>query len=555
VSTCGDREKTNRRVFNRYELMFEFDPTLVHQWLYRSARRLPDKVALVCGEQRWTYRALDQRTDHLATTLVDQGVRRQDRVAVLLDNSAETVISLYGILKAGGVFIILAGSLKGAKLRYILENSGANILITHVSKAKVVKDALGENPADRKVIWVGSSKQIPDELSKSSLSWDVVFPGFAGEIEAGRKDGRLPRCIDVDLATLIYTSGSTGEPKGVMSTHHNMISAARSIVQYVGNVEDDIILDVLPLSFDYGLYQVIMAFMFGGTIVLEKSFLYFHTILERIAQEKVTGFPIVPTIVAMLLKLQDLTQYDFSNLRYMTNTGAALPVKHIRRLRSMFPQVTMISMFGLTECKRVSYLPPEELDRIPSSVGKAMSNCEVFVVDEDGNEVPPGETGELIIRGSNVMQGYWRAPEITASTYRDGQSPSGRILYSGDYFRKDEQGYLYFLGRKDDMIKSKGERISPKEVENNISGMEGVAEVAVLGLPDEIFGQAIKAYIVPAPDVDLAEKQVLKYCATNMETFMVPKYIEFMDSLPKTQNGKIDKKQLKSRLGELDNNV
>jgi len=249
----------------------------------------------------------------------------------------------------------------------------------------------------------------------------------------------------------------------------------------------------------------------------------------------------------MLLKLQDLKKYDFSTLRYMTNTGAALPVEHIRRLRDMFTHVTMISMFGLTECKRVSYLPPEELDRIPSSVGKAMPNCEVFVVDENGSEVAPGETGELIIKGSNVMQGYWADPEMTARTYRDGQYPSGRILHSGDYFRQDERGFLYFLGRKDDMIKSKGERISAKEVENNISSMEGVAEVAVIGVPDEIFGQAIKAYIVPAPDVELSEKQVLKFCAANMETFMVPKYIEFMDSLPKTPNGKIDKKQLKAK--------
>jgi len=464
-----------------------------------------------------------------------------------MDNCAETVISLYGILKAGGVFIILAGSLKGAKLRYILENSGANILIAHTSKARVVSDALGEGIGERKLIWVGPTKRIPQQFSKSSLGWDEIFSDFVDKIADGEKDCRLPRCIDVDLATLIYTSGSTGEPKGVMSTHHNMISAARSIIQYIGNVEDDIILDVLPLSFDYGLYQVIMAFMFGGTVVLEKSFLYLHSILERIAQEKVTGFPIVPTIVAMLLKLQDLKKYDFSTLRYMTNTGAALPVEHIRRLRDMFTHVTMISMFGLTECKRVSYLPPEELDRIPSSVGKAMPNCEVFVVDENGSEVAPGETGELIIKGSNVMQGYWADPEMTARTYRDGQYPSGRILHSGDYFRQDERGFLYFLGRKDDMIKSKGERISAKEVENNISSMEGVAEVAVIGVPDEIFGQAIKAYIVPVPDVELPEKQVLKYCAANMETFMVPKYIEFMDSLPKTPNGKIDKKQLKAK--------
>ena len=527
--------------------MIEFDPTLVHEWLSRSARRFPDKVALVCGEQRWTYKALDQRADHLATALLDAGVARQDRVAVLMDNCAETVISLYGILKAGGVFIILAGSLKGAKLRYILENSGANVLITHTSKAKVVCNALSEGTGDRKLIWIGPKKRIPEQLLKSSLIWDEIFSEFDDKIAYDQKDSRLPRCIDVDLATLIYTSGSTGEPKGVMSTHHNMISAARSIVQYIGNVEDDIILDVLPLSFDYGLYQVIMAFMFGGTVVLERSFLYLHSILERIAQEKVTGFPIVPTIVAMLLKLQDLKKYDFSTLRYMTNTGAALPVEHIRRLRDMFPHVTMISMFGLTECKRVSYLPPEELESIPSSVGKAMPNCEVFVVDENGSEVAPGETGELIIKGSNVMQGYWADPEITAKTYKDGQYPSGRILHSGDYFRQDERGFLYFLGRKDDMIKSKGERISAKEVENNISSMEGVAEVAVIGVPDEIFGQAIKAYIVSAPDVELPERQVLKYCAANMEIFMVPKYIEFMDSLPKTPNGKIDKKQLKAK--------
>jgi amino acid adenylation domain-containing protein len=527
--------------------MIEFDPTLVHEWLSRSARRFPDKVALICGKQRWTYKALNQHADHLASALLDVGICRGDRVAVFMDNSAETVISLYGILKAGGVFIILAGSLKGAKLHYILENSGARALITHTSKAKVVSDALSEGTGERKVIWVGSTKRIPLQLSKSSLGWDEIFSDFDDTIADGQKDSRLPRCIDVDLATLIYTSGSTGEPKGVMSTHHNMISAARSIVQYIENVEDDIILDVLPLSFDYGLYQVIMSVMFGGTVVLEKSFLYLHNVLERISQEKITGFPIVPTIVAMLLKLQDLKKYDFSTLRYMTNTGAALPVEHIRRLRDMFPHVTMISMFGLTECKRVSYLPPEELDRIPSSVGKAMPNCEVFVVDENGNEVPPGETGELIVKGSNVMQGYWADPEITARTYKDGQYPSGRILHSGDYFRQDERGFLYFLGRKDDMIKSKGERISAKEVENNISSMEGVAEVAIIGVPDEIFGRAIKAYIVPAPGVELPEKQVLKYCAENMETFMVPKYIEFMESLPKTPNGKIDKKQLKAK--------
>jgi len=525
--------------------MIEFDPTLVHDWLSRSARRLPEKVALICGQQRWTYKALEQHTDHLAFALKDAGVQRHDRVVVLLDNSAETVISLYGILKAGGAFVILAGSIKGAKLRYILRNSGADVLITHTSKARVVNDALGDGAGDCKVIWVGPAERIPQKGSRSLLSWDGIFSDLTAKTARREKDGGLPRCIDVDLATLIYTSGSTGEPKGVMSTHHNMISAARSIIQYVGNVEEDVILDVLPLSFDYGLYQVIMAFMFGGTVVLERSFLYLHSILERIGKEGVTGFPIVPTVVAMLLKLEDLEAYDLSSLRYMTNTGAALPVEHIHKLRTLFPHVTMISMFGLTECKRVSYLPPEELDRRPSSVGKAMPNCEVFVVDEGGDEVAPGETGELIIRGSNVMQGYWRDQEMTARAYKRGRYPSEMVLHSGDYFRRDEEGFLYFLGRKDDMIKSKGERISAKEVENTICSMEGVSETAVVGLPDEILGQAIKAYIVPTTSARLTREQILKYCTENMESFMVPKYVEFLDELPRTPNGKIDKKLLK----------
>jgi len=529
--------------------MIEFDPTLVHDWLRRSVRRFPDKVALVCGQERWTYRQLDQHTDHLAAALLNIGLRHQDRVAILLDNSAETVISLYGTLKAGGLFVILASSSKGAKLRYILENSDAGILIAHTDKAKVVCDALSNWPKDCKIIWVGQKSAIPGELSRSSVSWDDLFSniGSIAASSAEQNDKKFPRCIDVDLATLIYTSGSTGEPKGVMSTHHNVISAARSIIQYIDNVEEDVILDVLPLSFGYGLYQVLMAFMFGGTVVLEKSFLFIHNVLEIIPQHKVTGFPFVPTIAAMLLRLQDIKKYDFSTVRYMTSAGAALPAEHIRRLRELFPSVMIFSMYGLTECIRVCYLPPEQLDQKPLSVGKAMPNCEVFIVDEHGNEVAPGQRGELVVRGSNVMQGYWKDPELTAKTYRNGRYPGERLLYSGDYFRKDDQGFLYFLSRKDDMIKSKGERISAKELENIICCMERVAEVAVIGVPDEILGQAIKAFVVPTPGTELSERQVLKYCAENMETFMVPKFVEFMDSLPKTPNGKIDKKQLKDR--------
>jgi amino acid adenylation domain-containing protein len=520
--------------------MIEFDPVLVHEWLSRSARRMPDKVALICGPDRLTFRTIDVRSSRLASALMSAGVQRHDRVAILLDNSCESVIFLYGVLKAGAAFVMLEGSVKGPKLRYVLDNSGAKVLITHTNKSNVILSVLRDGQIGCKVVWVGTDEGIPRQMKDCSVSWNEIFndgSSFASPM--------LPRSIDVDLAALIYTSGSTGEPKGVMVTHHNMISVARSVIEYLGNTESDVILNVLPLSFGYGLYQVIMAFMFGGTVVLEKSFFYIYPLLELIRREKVTGIPMVPTIVAMLLKLGDLKKFDFSSVRYITSAGAALPVAHVKIIRELFPHIKVFSMYGLTECKRASFLSPEELDDRPDSVGHAIPNSEVFVLDENGRNVEPGQKGELVVRGSNVMLGYWNDPQLTAKTFRQGRYPGERILYSGDYFRTDDQGFLFFLGRRDDMIKCRGERVSAREVENIICTMRGVAEAAVIGLPDEVLGQAIKAFVVPAGGVTLTEKEVLKYCSANMEIFMLPKYVQLVDDLPKTPNGKVDKGKLK----------
>lgn len=501
-------------------------PRLLHETLEDTAGLYPDKMALINGTERVTYRELENRSNHLSGVLRDMGVRRHDRVVVFLDNPVEAVVSLYGICKADATFVILNGTMKAKKLGYILNDSGASALITHTGKRGIVEDALRElTKSAPSVLWFGD-------------------PAFVSTPAKGAK-AIFSENIDQDLAALIYTSGSTGEPKGVMSTHLNMMSAARSIIQYIGNRSDDIIVDVLPLSFDYGLYQVIMGVMFGGTVVFE-SFQFPVKVLQIIEKERVTGFPLVPTVAAFLLKLKDLSKFDLSSLRYMTNTGAALPVEHIRRLRGILPQVKLFSMFGLTECKRVSYLPPEEIDRRPASVGKAIPNCEVFILDDEGRELGPEEVGELVIRGSNVMRGYWNAPELTARTYRPGRIPGEIVLYSGDYFRKDEEGFLYFLGRKDDMIKTKGERVSPKEMENALSAMPGVAEVAVIGVPDEILGQAIKVFIVRKAETDVFEKDVKKFCSGSLESFMLPKYVEFLDELPKSSHGKIDKSALKA---------
>lgn len=517
----------------------EFDPVLVHEWLERAARRHPQKTALICGTSRRTYAQLNAESSALAAALARLGLQRHDRVLLFMPTCNDVVTGLYATLKAGAAFVIVNSAVKADKLRFIAENSGARVILAHTAKTAVVSKALASMPSAPPVVWAGDCAGIPP--GPHAMHWDEALATDPAA-EAPR------RIIDVDLAALIYTSGSTGEPKGVMSTHHNMISAARSIIQYIGNREDDIILNVLPLSFDYGLYQVIMSVCFGGTVVLEPSFVYLHNVLQRIAEEQVTVFPIVPTILAMLLNLEDPGRYDFSSLRCITNTGAALPPEHIKTFRALFPGVEIFSMFGLTECKRVSYLPPQNVDSKPDSVGMAMPNCETCIVDADGHPVPPGRVGELVIRGSNVMQGYWQDPEMTGRTYRPGRCPADRRLYSGDRFRQDEDGFLYFIGRQDDMLKCKGERISPKEVENVLCRMPAIAEAAVLGIPDPTLGQAILAIVSVRPGQTVTARDVLKHCTQHMENFMIPKRVEFRNELPRTPHGKIDKKQLARQL-------
>jgi amino acid adenylation domain-containing protein len=466
-----------------------------------------------------------------------------------MENSAEAVIAIYAVLKAGAAFVVLNSAMKYRKLSYIMNDCTARAIIFHAVKSEVVGQALEsiEHPCQALSISDSGDDLAVNLPNGIDCTW-VFRPDIRLDVteRISRRLHSNPLVIDQDLSALIYTSGSTGEPKGVICSHLNMISAARSIIQYLGNDPADIILVALPLSFDYGLYQVIMAFMFGGTIVLEKNFVYPNKVLELIQKERVTGFPIVPTIAALLLKMGNLGKYNLSSLRYMTNTGAAMPVPHIRRLRELFPTVRFFSMYGLTECKRVSYLPPEELDLRPSSVGKAIPNCEVFILDDEGREVAPGQSGELVIRGSNVMRGYWNAPKLTNETYKNGLLAGEYLLYSGDLFRQDEDGYLYFLGRKDDMIKCRGERVSPKEVENALCEMENVLEAAVVGVPDEVLGSAVKAFVVPYPGAVITERDVQKFAKENLEPIMVPKYVEIAKDLPRTANGKINKKALLS---------
>jgi amino acid adenylation domain-containing protein len=508
----------------------------LHDVLHRTGRRLPDKVAVACRGRALTYGELEARSNALAHALQRRGVARGDRVVVFADNSLEVATAFFAVLKANAVVSIVNPLTKANKLRYILDDSEAVALVTDAHLASVVVPAVAASAGRLRTV-IASGELDSDGLP-AFTRWEAALADGSGEAPPRRRN------IDVDLAALIYTSGSTGDPKGVMLTHRNMITAAASISTYLGLREDDVVLDALPLAFDYGLYQLIMSVRQGARLVLERSFAFPAQILDALVAERATFFPGVPTMFSVLAEM-DLARWDLSGIRAVTNTAAALHLKHIDALRRIFPRAQIFSMYGLTECKRVSYVPPGELDRKPESVGIPIPNTEVWIVDEEGNVLPPGRVGQLVVRGATVMRGYWRKPEETARKLRPGPLPGEHVLWTGDLCRLDEEGYLYFVGRMDDVIKSRGEKVAPKEVENALLSVPGVREAAVVGVPDEILGQAVKAFVVVAPEARLTPKDLQRECQARLENFMVPKFVELVDALPRTDTGKIKKTGLR----------
>lgn len=505
---------------------------LVHNYLRSTAERRPDDIALIVGAERLSFRDIDQASDRLASELQRSGLRRGDRVAVMLENSPEMVIALWGTLKAGGVFVPISIGTKGDKLGFILGDAGAKCLLAPASLAKRVGDALPGLPQLSTVIWIGEGA-------------DAVGPRLADILAGPFESPQDPGLIDQDLCFIIYTSGSTGRPKGVMMTHRNIYNNVWSISTYLENTEKDCIICALPLSFDYGLFQILTGARAGFSVVLEKSFAYPYEILKHIEQHRVTGLPGVPTIFATLLQFAPFAGLDLSSLRYLSNTAAPFPPAHIQRLRELLPQARIFSMYGLTECTRVSYLAPSRLEEKITSVGRAMPNSETYIVDETGRRCGPDEIGELVVRGSSVMRGYWKRPEETAATLKDGEIAGEKVLYTGDLFRMDADGDLYFVGRRDDVFKCRGEKVSPREVENVLFELPEVAEAAVIGVADPIDGMAIKAFVVWRDDKALSDHDLRRHCQSRLEPRLVPKFFESCRSLPKTDSGKITKTALR----------
>lgn len=508
-------------------------PVRIEDLLVRSAERFPAKTFLVEGNRRISFVELDRLSNQYGRFLASQSVRRGDRVVIFLDNGIDAVAALFGTLRIGAIFSLVNPLTKGPKLKFIIDSLGALIVMTQVKHRPLAEFAIAGNQSGCRVFVVDEQG---DQISGSFSAMPGQFPG----------DGLPPGGIDQDLAYVAFTSGSTGVPKGVMMTHQSSVAGATAISQYLENTESDIVLSVIPMAFDYGLYQIIIAALVGATVVLEKSFAFPQVVLQKLAAEKATGLPLVPTTISLLLQQRSIKPNQFPHVRYITNTAAPLPPAHSARLQELFPGTRIFSNYGLTETIRSTYLLPERLKDKPTSVGKAAPNGEAFVVDEAGNRVGPGIVGELVLRGSSLFKGYWNNPEATEAVLKPGVNPWEKAFHTGDLFYADDEGDLFFVGRKDDMIKSRGEKVSPKEVENTLYGLPGIQEAAVIGIPDPILGQAIKAVVVAAPDANLTARDIKAHCLKFLEDYMVPQIVEFAAEIPKTESGKIKRRELRS---------
>lgn len=476
----------------------------------------------------------------VAASLQAMGVARSDRVAIYAEKRSEAVIAMFAASMAGAVFVPVNPLLKPEQVAYILQDCNVRVLITTAERAELFRDLLAQCHDLRALVVIGD---LPATASQplQSITWATAAQTSASS--------ERPRLIDSDMAAILYTSGSTGRPKGVVLSHRNIVEGAKSVAEYLELSASDRILCVLPLSFDYGLNQVTTAFLVGATAVLHNH-LFAKDVVSALARERVTGLAAVPPLWIQLAQL-DWPESVGKHLRYITNSGGAMPTATLAELRRRLPSTQPFLMYGLTEAFRSTYLPPSEVDRRPESMGKAIPNAEILVVREDGSPCAPGEPGELVHRGVHVSMGYWNDPAKTAERFKPapGHNPALPItefaVWSGDTVKRDEEGFLYFVSRRDEMIKTSGYRVSPTEIEEVLYATGLVGEVAAFGLPHATLGQAIAVVATPADGAVLDAKRLVTECQKRLPAYMVPQHIEVSaSSLPRNPNGKIDRKAL-----------
>lgn len=522
---------------------------LLHELLQFAAAARPDAPALVHRDSTLSYQSLARGFDEFAAALCSMGCDHHDRIAVYLPKQFETVIAMFGATRAGCVFVPVNPLLKAAQVEHILRDCNVRVLVTSADRLAALGEVLGHCPDLQHLILVGSASAeiLPLPAGLAVARWQEL-------LGAGHPT-RCHRVIDMDMAAILYTSGSTGRPKGVVLSHRNMVTGAESVARYLENVLEDRLLAVLPFSFDYGFSQLSTAFAVGASVVL-MDYLFPRDIVALMARERVTGLAGVPPLWT---QLADLTwpQQAVEQLRYITNSGGAMPGATLQKLRRSMPKTQVFLMYGLTEAFRSTYLPPAEIDRRPGSMGKAIPNAEVLVVRPDGSRCDPHEPGELVHRGSLVALGYWNDPEKTAERFRPAPGgPEGLMIpevavWSGDTVRSDEDGYLYFIGRRDEMIKTSGYRVSPSEIEEVAFASGLVADAAAVGVPHPTLGQAIVLVAAPAAGREAVDGPILDACRRDLPAFMVPAHVAWRESLPRNPNGKYDHAVLAAEFKDL----
>lgn len=514
----------------------------MHDLLIERARLDGSAAALTYQDRTVDYRALAEETSRVANGLRRAGVEREDRVAVFAEKRIETVVALFATSAAGGVFVPVNPILKPDQVCHILADCDVRVLVTTTARWELLADAAKGCSALHTVVLIDGRTEPNAEVALLSYA-DLVDSRPAQEDSPG---------VDLDLAAILYTSGSTGKPKGVVLSHRNLLVGAESVSSYLENTADDVILSALPISFDAGLSQLTTAFAVGAHVVLA-NYLFPRDLVRLCEQHSVTGLTCVPPLWIQLVDV-DWPAQARASLRYFANTGGRMPRTTLDRLRALFPEASPFLMYGLTEAFRSTFLAPAQVAVRPDSIGKAIPNAEILVVRPDGGLAGPGEEGELVHRGPLVALGYWNDPERTADRFRplpghpDGWRQPELAVWSGDTVRIDEEGYLYFVGRTDDMIKTSGYRISPTEIEEVAYDTGLVRDAVALGLPDDRLGHRVVLVVTLAADADAAVDRLRADLRRTLPLFMVPAEIQVVDDLPRSPNGKFDRNRIRTEL-------
>lgn len=508
---------------------------LIHHMLSQSAAKHPHDEALIAKNHRINYQDMAVQVASVASSLRELGINRGDRIAIFLPPDLTLPLAIFAAAQASAVFVPIHHGLFPDQVLHILNDCGAVALITDAVRLKRIENVLPKAQALKLTI-VDSPDDTPDALE--TYAWDSL---------CNHPSSPIDQSIEKDLAAILYTSGSTGRPKGVMLSHANVMAGAEIVSDYLHLSNTDRLLAALPLSFDAGLNQLTTAVLQGATTVMI-SFRFGREIVSQLIEEKITGLAGVPSLWSLLAQPSSgLGKQTLPHLRYITNTGGAMPQTLLRQLQDQIPTTDIVLMYGLTEAFRSTYLPPEELESRPTSMGKSIPNTEILVINESGKRCAPNEIGELVHHGPTVSLGYWGHPDLTANVLRPHPDPlpshpkDALVCYSGDLVRQDEEGFLYFVGRRDNQIKSAGFRISPNEVEDVLCQVAPLRQAAVIGVPDTVLGQHLIAFAIPQENAgELNAATVLADCTAKMPRHMVPKQIYFVAELPMTSSGKVN---------------